>query len=75
MSSSSLFVWSEEVKGLHARPNDLVLYDVCVVDGDAILYIIYDLVNCLDQHLALSEYSCKLCVCVRERESSRTFCS
>jgi hypothetical protein len=28
MSSSSLFVWSEQVKGLHARPNDLVLDDV-----------------------------------------------
>lgn len=54
MSSSSLFVWSEQVKGLHARPNDLVLDDVCVVDGDAILYIIYDLVNWLDRHLALS---------------------
>jgi hypothetical protein len=64
------------------RPNDLVLDDVCVVDGDAILYIIYDLLNCLDHHLALTLYSCKLCVCLcvcerereRERESSCTFC-
>jgi hypothetical protein len=54
MSSSSFFVWSEEAKGSHVRPNHLVLDDVCVVDGDVILYIIYDLLNCLDHQLALS---------------------
>jgi hypothetical protein len=41
MSSSSLFVWSEQDKGLHARPNDLVLDDVCVVDGVMQYYTLY----------------------------------